>query len=274
MAAFNVLVRGARGSVPVSGERFRRYGGASTCYEIELGPERRLFVDAGTGVLSVHEELSSNGSQHFTILLTHLHWDHTLGLPFLAPLRDATNHFDFYGHQAGGLDIEEAIDAVMRPPYFPVNFRSLPAVRRFHHVDGTPFMVEDIKVRPVRLHHPDGVTAYRLEREGRSLVVATDVEPGEPLSDAALGELAAGADVLIYDAQYLPEEYTSGRIGWGHSTWETAVSLAEKASVGRLILTSHDPGRSDDQIDSILALARSRFPNTDAAYEGMRFQVD
>lgn len=252
----------------MSGPPFHRYGGATTCFEIGLADDHRLIIDAGTGALAVPASLPP-GPLRFSVLLTHLHWDHCLALPFFAPLYDRANRFDFYGASVGHMDIEEAIDRVMRPPWFPVNFRSTPASKRFHHI--TPddrFTIGDLSVRAVPLHHPDGVMGYRIEWEEATLVIATDVEHGVPESDARLAELAVGADVLIYDAQYLPDEYLAHKVGWGHSTWQAGVAVAEAAGVGTLILTSHDPSRDDDAIDALLEDARSVFPRTEAAREG------
>ena len=270
--SFIVTCRGVRGSVPVSGAQFQRYGGATTCFEIDLESDHRLFIDAGTGALSVNSEPVS-GPRRFTFLLTHLHWDHTLALPFFAPLYEAQNEFDFHGHRSGSLGIGEALDTVMQPPWFPVSFSSAPSTKRFHHLEGEPFSVEDISITYTRLYHPQGVTGYRLERDGAVLVVATDVEHGDDDSDRAVRELARGADVLIYDAQYHPVEYQDGKVGWGHSTWKAATDLARDAAVKCLILTSHDPARTDDEIDAIVAMARENFPNADAAAEGMKFEV-
>lgn len=204
---------GCRGSVPVSGDQFRRYGGGTTCYSVEVSPNHELLIDCGTGALSMPN--FSDGSRQFSILITHMHWDHTLALPFFKPLYDASNHFDFYGREVEHLTIEEAIDHVMQPPWFPIHFFDTPASKTYHHLDDTPFDVEDIRVTTTRLNHPSGVTAYRLDRGDSSLVVATDNEHGDPESDRRLLELADGADVLIYDAQYLPDEYAEGKVGWG-----------------------------------------------------------
>jgi len=281
--SFIVTCRGVRGSVPVSGPQYQRYGGATTCFEVDLEDNpgifegHRLLIDAGTGALSINSE-PFTGPRHFTILLTHLHWDHTLALPFFAPLYQPQNQFDFFGHRADGqlageMSIDDAIEAVMQPPWFPVSFRSAPAEKRFHHLEGEPFTIEDISVSYARLYHPQGVTGYRLERDGAVLVVATDVEHGDADSDQAVRELARDADVLIYDAQYHPQEYQDGKIGWGHSTWQAAVDLARQASVERLVLTSHDPARADEEVDAIVAQAREQFPDTEAAAEGMKFEV-
>ena len=272
MPDLTVVCHGCRGSVPVSGPKFHRYGGGTTCLEIKLSDDHRLLIDAGTGALAIHDDLPA-GPLHFSILVTHLHWDHTFALPFFRPFYDPESHFDFYGHHVAGMTIDDALDMVMRPPWFPVNFRSTPAQKRFHHLEEEPFQIEDLHITPARLHHPDGVTAYRIERNGSVLCLATDVEHGEPDSDEKLRRLARGADVLVYDAQYLPDEYEIGKVGWGHSTWTEAVALAKECGVGRLILTSHDPARSDDGVDKILEMARDEFPDTDAFYEGMVLEV-
>jgi phosphoribosyl 1,2-cyclic phosphodiesterase len=269
--SMSIIFRGARGSVPVSGPQYHRYGGATTCFEIEVSEEKRFVIDGGTGLLSLQADLPKDRPVHVAFLLTHLHWDHCLAFPFFGPLYDPRNRFDFYGRAVGGMDIEEAIDRVMRPPWFPVNFRSTPAEKRFHHFEPyTTFSIFDFEVHPILLHHPDGVTGYRIRRDGTTLVVATDVEHGVPESDAALRELARGADLLIYDAQYVPDQYQAQKVGWGHSTWEQGVKLAEAAGVKQLVLTSHDPARTDDEIDEIVRRAQAVFPNTIAATEGAR----
>lgn len=256
----------------MSGPQFKRYGGATTCFEVDLETEHRLLIDAGTGALAINGKQTVD-TRHFTILLTHIHWDHTLSLPFFAPLYDPKNRFDFYGYPADGMGIDEALEAVMRPPWFPVSFSSAGADKHFHHLDGPPFEIEDIAVSYSRLYHPQGVTGYRLERAGAVLVMATDVEHGSPESDRAVRELARGADVLVYDAQYHPDEHANTKVGWGHSTWLEAVRVAQDAGVGRLLLTSHDPTRTDDEIDALVAMAQEHFPNTEAAAEGMKFEV-
>lgn len=273
MSEFIVKVHGCRGSVPVSGAKFLRYGGATTCFEIGVSRTERLLVDAGTGAMAIHDDVPHGEPLSFSILMTHLHWDHCLALPFFKPLYYPDNQFTFYGRDVGGMDIEEAIDRVMRPPWFPVNFRGTAARKRFRNVSEEPFWVDGFEVIPRILHHPDGVVAYRIQRSGRSIVIATDVEHGQAGSDEKLLGLASSADVLVYDAQYLPDEYLSEKEGWGHSTWLEAVTLAQKADVGQLILTSHDPSRDDDGVNAIVDRAQEFFANTHAAFEGMEIEV-
>lgn len=269
--SMTVTCWGCRGSVPVSGDQFRRYGGGTTCYSIEVAPDHQLLIDCGTGALNMPP--FPHGSMRFSVLITHMHWDHTLALPFFKPLYDPSNDFYFYGREVEHLTIEEAIDHVMQPPWFPIHFTSTPAAKKYHNVDDTPFDIDDITVTTARLNHPSGVTAYRLDRDGASLVVATDNEHGDPESDRKLLELADGADVLIYDAQYLPDEYEEGKVGWGHSTWPDGVEIARKAGVDRLIITSHDWARTDDEVDEIIAMTRAEFPNTEAAAAGLKIEI-
>jgi phosphoribosyl 1,2-cyclic phosphodiesterase len=273
MSGFTVNVLGCRGSVPVSGAKFLRYGGATTCFEIEISPTERLLIDAGTGAMAMHDRLPKGEPLQFSILLTHLHWDHCLALPFFKPLYHPDNRFTFYGREVGGMDIEEAIDRVMRPPWFPVNFRGTAAKKQFREVTEEPMWIDGFEIIPRVLHHPDGVAAYRIQRDGKAIVIATDVEHGQAGADEKLLALAGGADVLVYDAQYLPEEYLTEKEGWGHSTWLEAVSLAKRAGVGQLVLTSHDPSRTDDGVNAIVDLAQAVFPETHAAFEGMEIRV-
>ncbi len=259
-----LVCHGSRGSAPVDGLSFARHGGATTCFEIDLGdPEVLVLVDAGTGILSLVRQRTAP-PRETTLLLSHLHLDHILGVPFLPWLYDPAAHLDLVGQPHDGVDLADGLGTVFAPPFFPVPFASTPSTKTYH--DPTePLVLHGLSIRGRGLSHPGGVTGYRIEGPGFVLAVLTDVEHGEDASDRAARELAAGADVLVYDAQYLPEEQATIKKGWGHSTWEEAVAVAADAGVGRLLLTSHDPARADEEVDAIVAAARRTFPATAAA---------
>src|SRR5437763_16093817 len=150
----------------------------------------------------------------------------------------------------------------MERPYFPVSLEDLPNCLEFHEFSDHPFSAGPVSIRSTRLRHPGVTFGFRIECGGRALVYATDQEPhpsgngGEPSLDPALLQFAAGADLLICDAQYTPEEYRE-RVGWGHSSVTDAVRLAHAAGVGRLTLFHHDPERSDEALDALLDTARA-----------------
>lgn len=230
---------------------------------MEVGHRHRLLVDAGTGLVNLPTD-----ADRWTVLLTHLHWDHVLGLPFFAPLFQKGRRFDFINGLHSPNELDEMVRQMIRPPWFPVDWHDTASEKTFSLAPSEPFEVGDVQVTAVNLFHPGGVTAWKLERDGSSIVIATDTEHGDPDADDAVRKLAAGADVLIHDAQYLEHEYSMSKTGWGHSTWQAAVSVAQDAGVGRLYLTSHDPTRTDELVDAIVEAAREEFPDTHALAEG------
>ena len=178
---------------------------------------------------------------------------------------------------ANGLPPREALRRQMSAPMFPVDLHDVPASLSYLEVrDRQRFVAGDAEVIATRANHPDQVYAYRIEHRGSSVVYATDTEHYRCV-DPRLVTLARNADVLIYDAQYLPREYSGeaglSRVGWGHSTWEAAVELARAANVGRLVLFHHDPSRTDEGVAAIEEAARGQFAETIAAREGMYFVV-
>ncbi len=263
---------GARGSVAIDRADSTRYGGATICISAPLDEDHFLVLDAGTGLRDLQHHLPYGDGLTFSFLMTHFHWDHLLGLPFFKPLYEPGNRFDFYASPWADIGVEEGIGGVMSQPLFPVPLSEAASAKTFHEATTEAWPIGPVSVRSACLNHPQGVTAYRIDLDGRSLVLATDVEAGDPDSDRDLLELAGGADVLIHDAQYLPSEIGIHR-GWGHSTWEQAVHVAETAEVGRLVMISHDPERTDDGVDRLLAAARERFSSTDAAFAGMQLEL-
>jgi ribonuclease BN (tRNA processing enzyme) len=161
----------------------------------------------------------------------------------------------------------------MTNPYFPVDMTAMRAKRSYTEVCTEAFQLDDFQIRPVRLNHPQGCLCFRIENNGKSVVYATDNEPGDSACDRALREISRGADILICDAQYEPSQLEREKKGWGHSSWEAGVDVCIESGVKELILFHHDPDNSDSAIDALQERARARFPKTRAAFEVMEITL-
>jgi phosphoribosyl 1,2-cyclic phosphodiesterase len=262
---------GARGSSSVSGPRYLRYGGDTSSYHVELEPGHHLLIDAGTGLRRLEPALGPPPLR-FTVLFTHYHLDHLQGLPVFSPLYERANHFEFLGVRRGGMGAAEALHLLLRPPLFPVPYDEVPARCRFTDLSH-PLELGPLGVTFLPLRHPGGATGFRLDGESGSVVLASDHEAGDERVDSALAAFAARADVLLHDSQYTEDQAQGRHAGWGHSACLAAATTAERAGVGHLVLTSHDPDRSDAQVDALVARVRARFPSTEAAYPGLSFPL-
>jgi hypothetical protein len=166
------------------------------------------------------------------------------------------------------------LEAQLASPYFPVDVSTMSAARTFHEVTaGQKWGISGTHLTAAWLNHPQGCLGYRLDTSGGSVVYATDNEPGVAEFDKSLRDLAHGADVFIYDAQYSPEQLATDRKGWGHSSWLEGVKIARECKVRNLILFHHDPDSPDKTIDGFLSAARNEFPATWAGTEGMTISL-
>lgn len=275
---------GARGSIATSGPEFVRFGGNTTCVEVQAEDGSRLILDAGTGLRGLGDQLALEARAlgrpvDATLLFSHLHWDHVQGFPFFSPAYAPDTRLTLYGPGEGANSLEEVLDAQMRPPTFPVSLASMPSCKRFHTItSGAELEIGPFRVRARALSHPQGSLGYRIEAGGKTLCFATDTEhPDDGTVDEALLDLAHGVDMLICDAQYTAEEY-EGRVGpprrgWGHSTYVAAVQAAKASRALRLVLTHHDPTHDDDLMLAIERDARSRFGACRAARERLAMRV-
>jgi phosphoribosyl 1,2-cyclic phosphodiesterase len=269
---------GVRGSIASPGPDTAGVGGNTSCVEVACG-ETRLVLDMGTGIRRLGDALIAAGRPvDATILLSHLHWDHIQGLPFFVPAYAPSAKLQIVGTGNGAMGLRDVLACQMAAPVFPVRLDELGAQIHLREVrSGETFMVGDARVRTARLNHPGGVLAYRIDHGGESVVYATDTEHYACV-DPALRALAEGADVLIYDSQYTPEEYRGdhgrSRVGWGHSTFAAGAELARAAGVGQYVLFHHDPQRGDAAVVELERKARDLFPASIAAREGMEIDLE
>jgi ribonuclease BN (tRNA processing enzyme) len=161
----------------------------------------------------------------------------------------------------------------MASPYFPVNTSEMKAQRDFYDMEEGETRLADATMRALWLNHPQGCMGFRLETQDGILVYATDNEPGDELFDRNVRKLADGANVLIYDSQYLPGEYEARRRGWGHSHWREAINVVMESGAEELVLFHHDPDHDDSVIDGVVQEARNYYPRVRAAAEGMELQI-
>jgi phosphoribosyl 1,2-cyclic phosphodiesterase len=270
----NVTFWGVRGAIPTPQRENLYFGGETACVEVEA-EGKRIVLDGGSGLRQFGNRiLGSLGPQRFNedILFSHFHWDHLQGIPYFAPLfLDSILRF----HSCLPVEsLHATLSTLMAPPFFPLALdaaASTKEYRQFNPYD--PFEIGPFLIRSFPLRHPQGCSGFRIECRGHTVVYATDFEHGDPESDAILLEHASGADLLIADAQYTPEEYLQ-RVGWGHSTWLEAAKIAARAKVKRLVLFHHDPLRDDDSLGKTVSLAREIFAPTDAGREGTTISTD
>lgn len=262
------IIYGARGTMPVSGRCFEKYGGHTTCFCLKTS-RGLIIIDAGTG-LSLIDETKDEELMPAALLFTHFHLDHIIALPFLKRINNSNSSLKLMADSSRKPDWRSALTNLFAPPYWPIAITKTAACLEFNDLPAGAGSIElyGVRVSWCHLYHPQGSLAYRLETGKKSTAIVTDHEPGNAIIEEALLKFCAGVDFLIYDAQYTPDELETRR-GWGHSSMKEGVAIAAKAKVGELILTHHDYKRQDDKIDNIVETARRRFPKTRAACEGM-----
>lgn len=250
---------GVRGSTPCPTEGNRRYGGNTSCVAVEAEGHAPLVFDLGTGLRIWGETLALDGSFHGHALVTHVHWDHVQGLPFFVPVLAAGASLDVYGPPPPDGTLEQCFKTFVAPPYFPVCIDELPGSITFHDVTDSDMAVGDAKVMIRTVPHTGLTNGYRVEQDGAVVTYISDhqmpIDGSMDIADSVL-ELCDGADLLIHDSQYTPDEFTQ-KAHWGHCTVDYAVHVAREAGVRQLALFHHDPSHDDDIVDCLLAGAQA-----------------
>ena len=244
MNNFSLTVLGARGSVPIAGKNFVRYGGSTSCYKI-LADDEEIYLDAGSGIVQAVPQADTR----ITVLLTHMHLDHIIGLPFFVALGQKNRPIDIFAQERSGLKPKDALDRLISPPFWPLKICEYPANVNFHDLPPESFKIGEVDVQWSDGTHPQGSTIFRLTFGGKSLVYATDFEHTSKRCEK-LANFARDCDLLLYDAQYTEDEYKKFR-GYGHSTPDEGLKVAELADAKKILFIHHSPCRNDDELDDL-----------------------
>lgn len=257
-----VTLWGTRGSLAAPGPETVRYGGNTACVEVRGKRNALLVLDAGTGIQRLGA-MVRGGRGRIDLLLTHLHMDHIQGLGFFEPLYERGREIHIWGPPSPTLDLRTRLARYLSPPLFPVRLRDLPCRLTLHNVPPERFEVGGLEVEAALVCHPGSTVGYRISEGTRSLAYLPDHEPAlgvrefpvEPEWTSGF-DLAAGADLLIHDAQYTTEEYQK-RVGWGHSSIRDAIAFATVAGARRFVPFHHDPTHDDAMLDCIDSVVRT-----------------
>ncbi len=242
-------VLGCRGSTPIDGEAFDGYGGATSCLAVSLeGEPPSLLLDAGTGLR--HLERLADQPFRGSVLLSHLHWDHIQGLPFARLLDHPDSKVEVFVPW-DRIPAHEIMTRFMSPPLFPIAPEGLKGDWTFRDARPGRLEVETFEVEVLEVPHKGGRTfGYRVADARRTLAYVPDhaTRPGQ--LDPDLVEALMDVDLLIHDGQHLDGE-ARARSYLGHSTVGYAIDLARETGAEDLVLFHHDPGRTDDQLDTL-----------------------
>lgn len=305
MDNFDVKFRGVRGSFPVANKNFLRYGGNTSCVEINVGGHL-IILDAGTGIVTTGDELMENyiasavepenrTAVKATLLISHIHQDHLLGLTFFKPLHIKSTELEIFGPGSKTSDLSKNLSELVFGKTFPLDLGDIACKLNIHNLceensiilskgERPKLVLNDIKPSEddvlisfykSYVHPQDGVMIYRVTYKDKSLVYATDKECYLG-GDKKFIRFARNCDLLIHDSQYTTEDYlnpNSPKQGYGHSTFDMAVETMKQSKAKNLVFFHYDPGYDDEKLDSIKEYYLTNYKNVHFAYEGLKFTI-
>jgi phosphoribosyl 1,2-cyclic phosphodiesterase len=266
---------GTRGSIPVCNRDFLEFGGNTTSIQLTRDNGRIAILDAGTGIRQLGNDLIKKGfhQEELFIGFTHFHWDHIQGFPFFGPAYNSNMIINILamGKDRGINDLEGIFKGQMKPEYFPVPLESMGAKFNFLKLDHNELNINGTTVRVIKQNHAGDSFGYRIEDNGKSFVFCTDLEHGDTVLPEIV-DFCQNADLLVHDGQYTPEQLKTHK-GWGHSSYEQAIEVAERAGAKKLVITHHDPEHNDAFLTKLEKECQKRLPNCVFARENMEIIV-
>jgi phosphoribosyl 1,2-cyclic phosphodiesterase len=263
-----VSLKGVRGSIPTTGADTAYYGGNTSCTVVSEN-DWNLVLDAGSGLQKLNFR-NNTENKRIDILLTHLHFDHIQGLGFFYPLFDSSMEVHIWGPASSTQSLHSRLSRYLSPPLFPVLIRDLPCKLVLRDIENSSFEIGPFKVQSNYIIHPGPTVGFRVSGAKSVFAFLPDHEPALGINGLVLerkwvsgSDLVLNADLLLHDAQYTSAEYKN-KIGWGHSSMEDAMKFAMINGVKHLLLSHHDPFRSDAQLANIFSQLQK---DTDVSFE-------
>jgi phosphoribosyl 1,2-cyclic phosphodiesterase len=263
-----VTFYGTRGSVPVCDENFQGFGGNTTCISLFIKDTGNIFIiDAGTGIRNLGNEMMKNPSRQKVIGIgfTHFHWDHIQGFPFFKPAynKETIMTINSVG-DTSEKELKSILQGQMQSEYFPIPMSKMGGKFKFANL-GTDFRNVDngIRAKMIKQNHPGTSYGIRIELNGKTLVICTDVEHDNTISEDFI-KFCKNADT--------DEELESHR-GWGHSTYSQAIEVAERSNARMLVMTHHDPDHDDEFLVNQEKICQDLFKNCELAREGNQYDI-
>lgn len=259
-----VKLLGVRGAAPISGEKYTKYGGATSCVLVQIGGENILF-DAGTGLLSIRKHLKHD-EKSVHILLSHPHLDHLEGLPSCPLLFEKGVKTVVYATPHGELSAAQQVEALLSPPLWPVGLTAFAAALSFYDILSSSFFIGEVRVDTMSGSHPGGCTMFRLTYKGKSIVYATDFEQDMGANER-LFDFAKDCNLFLCDGEYTQEEFLQKR-GFGHSTWNFAAQTGASCGAVQTKIIHHSLFREDKDLDNMQESIPISYPNCSFARSG------
>lgn len=262
---------GTRGSYPCSGKNYAQYGGNTSCVEYRVNNELLIF-DAGTGLISLGNSLKKEKISKAHLLLTHFHLDHLLGFPFFPQLWDPSFRLTIYSgtlEDHGG--VEAVLSKLIAPPWLPFRLQDFKATIEYKDFmpQETWTLGTEVHLSTYELNHPNRSIGYRVIYRDQCICYITDTEYNALTIEKGFLDFIQESDVVIFDAAYTEEEYQAFK-GWGHTTWQQAVEICERANVKKLVLYHQAPHHTDIDLNRIAQLAKDHWSNAIVAYDGLK----
>ncbi len=269
---------GVRGTIPSPGPDTIKLGANTSCIDVLTSDQNLIILDAGTGIRPLGQALTQEFGERIigTMLISHTHWDHIQGFPFFGPLIGPDgrhNRFVVVGQRILGQQLEEVLAGQIIEPYLPFLYKQLTADIHVKEMNENESMIigDETVVHAASLEHPGGCLGYRIENDDTIFTYCTDTSHKHGLNENVL-KLAQGADLLVHDSHWSPEERDMFP-HWGHSSWLEAAQVAIEARVKCLALFHYAPDANDDIMKERLAETREIFPNTILAREGLTIHL-
>lgn len=253
---------GTRGSTPVAGPQYARFGGNTPCLEVKHGKDR-IIIDAGTGIRALGKQLHESGEKIHHLFIGHTHWDHLIGFPFFSPIYDPSAEIHIYAPVGFSQSPRDVFFEIFAHSYFPVRLDDIKANIIYHELrDGDTLSIGSIEVQTHYAFHPGSTLCFKVTFDGNSYGYISDneflmgyhgdpkkIQREDPLLEAYQSQLAffQGCKILIHEAHFTPLEYQN-KIGWGHSSVSNAAVFIQHCQPHEWIVTHHNPAHTDEDL--------------------------